>query len=180
MSIKNTFGITNEDLDVLLDINHFTQADVEILRTLQPLVLPKLGQLTEQFYAQLQGNETTAHYLEGRIDALKATHLAWLQGLFTENFDQTYVDFLWNIGRVHAKLHIAPLFVAASMSYLRAEFPKLITREDADALGHLQSELISPVLKMLDINQFVIDSSYSDRLLEVTGISKKLLQRLMG
>ncbi|WP_281492406.1 hypothetical protein [Wohlfahrtiimonas chitiniclastica] len=34
MSIKNTFGITNEDLDVLLDINHFTQADVEILRTL--------------------------------------------------------------------------------------------------------------------------------------------------
>ncbi|WP_246781955.1 hypothetical protein [Wohlfahrtiimonas chitiniclastica] len=66
------------------------------------------------------------------------------------------------------------------MSYLRAEFPKLITREDADALGHSQSELISPVLKMLDINQFVIDSSYSDRLLEVTGISKKLLQRLMG
>ena len=171
MSIKNTFGIMNEDLDVLLEINHFTQTDVAILRTLQPLVLPKLGQLTEQFYDQLQSNQTTAQYLEGRIDALKATHLAWLQGLFTENFDQAYVDFLWNIGRVHAKLHIAPLFVAASMSYLRAEFPKLISYEEAQSLGYTQSELVSPILKMLDINQFVIDNSYNERLLEVTGIA---------
>lgn len=180
VTIKNTFGIKNEELDVLLDINNFTESDVATLHRLRPIVESKLPELTEKFYIQLQGNSTTAHYLEGRLEALKATHLAWLQGLFTENFDQAYVDFLWNIGRVHAKLHIAPLFVAASMSYLRSEFPKLISYEAAQTLGCTQSELVSPILKMLDINQFVIDNSYNERLLEVTGISKKLLQRLMS
>ena len=155
--MKNSFGITNEDLDVLLDINNFTNEDIDRLRQLQSVIEPGLPTLTERFYVQLQNNETTAVFLEGRLEA-----------------------FLWNIGRVHAKLHIAPLFVAASMSFLRSEIPSIISEEIADGLGKNRADLIASVLKILDINQFVIDSSYNDRLLEVTGISKKLLQRLMG
>ena len=81
---------------------------------------------------------------------------------------------------MHAKLHIAPLFVAASMSFLRSEFPRIITSDMAESVGCSQAELISSILKILDINQFVIDYSYNERLIEVTGISKKLLQRLMS
>ena len=163
-----------------MDINNFTQDDIDKLRKLQPIVDSKLPELTDKFYVQLQNNETTAAYLEGRLEALKATHLQWMRDLFSRDFNEEYVAFLWNIGRVHAKLHIAPLFVASSMSYLRSEFPNLITDEEAKSLGYTQAELVSSVLKMLDINQFVIDNSYNDRLLEVTGISKKLLQRLMS
>ena len=178
--MKNSFGITNEDLDVLLDINNFTNEDIDRLRQLQSVIEAKLPALTERFYVQLQNNETTAVFLEGRLEALKATHLQWMKDLFTREFNEEYVAFLWNIGRVHAKLHIAPLFVAASMSFLRSEIPSIISEEIADGLGKNRADLIASVLKILDINQFVIDSSYNDRLLEVTGISKKLLQRLMG
>lgn len=178
--VKNNFGITNEDLDVLLDINNFTQADIDKLRLLKPVIEPKLPALTELFYVQLQNNETTAVFLEGRLEALKATHLQWMKDLFSREFNEDYVAFLWNIGRVHAKLHIAPLFVASSMSFLRSEIPNIITDEMATELGSTKAALTASVLKMLDINQFVIDSSYNDRLLEVTGISKKLLQRLMS
>lgn len=180
MVIKNVFGIQNEDLDVLLDVNNFTPADVTKLHKLKAVVEPKLPALTDKFYEQLQGNEVTAVFLEGRVDALKATHLQWMTDLFSREFNEEYIAFLWNVGRVHAKLHIAPLFVAASMSFLRSEFPNVITPEVAAELGFSQAELMSSVLKILDINQFVIDNSYNDRLLEVTGISKKLLQRLMS
>lgn len=180
MVIKNNFGIANEDLDVLLDINHFNHEDIKRLRQLQSVIEPKLPALTERFYVQLQNNETTAVFLEGRLEALKATHLQWMKDLFTREFNEEYVTFLWNIGRVHAKLHIAPLFVAASMSFLRSEIPNIISEEIAAELGEQRSDLIASVLKILDINQFVIDSSYNDRLLEVTGMSKKLLQRLMS
>ena len=61
--VKNNFGITNEDLDVLLDINNFTQADIDKLRLLKPVIEPKLPALTELFYVQLQNNETTAVFL---------------------------------------------------------------------------------------------------------------------
>ncbi len=178
--MKNSFGITNEDLDVLLDINNFTNEDINKLRQLQSVIEPQLPSLTERFYVQLQNNETTVVFLEGRLDALKATHLQWMKDLFTREFNEEYVAFLWNIGRVHAKLHIAPLFVAASMSFLRSEIPNIISEDIAKRLNSDRAGLISSVLKILDINQFVIDSSYNDRLLEATGISKKLLQRLMG
>ena len=180
MNIKNSFGINNEDLDVLLDINCFSRLDIERLHKLKAVIEPTLPTLTERFYEQLQNNETTAVFLEGRLEALKATHLQWMKDLFSREFNEEYVAFLWNVGRVHAKLHIAPLFVAASMSFLRSEIPTIVSDEIAEQLGERRSDLIAAVLKILDINQFVIDSSYSDRLLEVTGMSKKLLQRLMS
>lgn len=180
MSLKNNFGIKNEDLDVLLDINCFTQTDIDRLFKLRVVIEPKLPALTDRFYVQLQNNEITAVFLEGRLEALKATHLQWMKDLFSREFNEEYVAFLWNIGRVHAKLHIAPLFVASSMSFLRSEIPSLISDEVAEQLGEQRADLIAAVIKMLDINQVVIDSSYNDRLLEVTGISKKLLQRLMS
>ena len=73
--MKNSFGITNEDLDVLLDINNFTNEDIDRLRQLQNVIELRLPALTERFYIQLQNNEITAVFLEGRLEALKATHL---------------------------------------------------------------------------------------------------------
>lgn len=180
MNIKNSFGINHEDLDVLLDINNFSAVDVERLHRLGQLIESNLPSLTERLYEQLQNNDATNVFLEGRLEALKSTHLQWMNDLFSREFNQEYIDFLWNVGRVHAKLHIAPLFVAASMSFLRSEFPRIITLDMAESIGCSQAELISSILKILDINQFVIDYSYNERLIEVTGISKKLLQRLMS
>ncbi|MGL4674999.1 MAG: protoglobin domain-containing protein [Wohlfahrtiimonas sp.] len=180
MSIKNNFGIKNAELDVLLDVSHFTQEDIDRLHQMKSMIEPKLPLLTDNFYKQLQGNPITAVYLEGRIDALKATHIEWMKGLFSVHFNEEYIKTLWDIGRVHARLEIPPLFVSASMSFLRSEFPKFITLEDAEKLGHSQVDLIASVLKILDINHFVIDGSYYDGLLEFTGISKKLLHKLMS
>lgn len=86
----------------------------------------------------------------------------------------------WEIGRVHAKMHIAPLFVASSMSYLRSEMPKLVTDDQAQQINENRDDIVASILKLLDISQFVIDRSYYDRLMEVTGISKALLHRLMS
>lgn len=180
MSIKNNFGIKNAELDVLLDVNHFNQDDIDRLHKLGPIIEPKLPELTEHFYKQLLGNPITAVYLEGRIDSLKETHIQWMRGLFTVNFNESYIASLWNIGRVHAKLEIPPLFVSASLSFLRSEFPRFITLSDAEKLGCDQVDLIASVLKILDINHFIIDGSYYDGLLEFTGISKKLLHKLMS
>lgn len=180
MSMKNNFGIKNAELDVLLDVNHFTQDDVDRLHKLGPMIEPRLSDLTDSFYKQLLGNPIMAVYLEGRVDALKITHEEWMKALFSVHFNDDYIKTLWNIGRVHARLEIPPLFVSASMSFLRAEFPKFITVEDAEKLNCSQVDLIGSVLKILDINHFVIDGSYYDGLLEFTGISKKLLHKLMS
>ena len=65
MSMKNNFGIKNAELDVLLDVNHFTQDDVDRLHKLGPMIEPRLSDLTDSFYKQLLGNPITAVYLEG-------------------------------------------------------------------------------------------------------------------
>ncbi len=168
-----------EDLLALRGINGFSEHDLDRLNQIAPLITPKLAELTDQFYCQLERSPHTAPYLEGRVQLLKKTHLEWLTSLFTTRLEEDYLAAQWAIGRVHAKMHIAPIFVASSMSYLRSEFPKLLDSELLSEMNHSKDELISSVLKMLDIVHFVIDQSYYDRLREVTGISKALLHRLM-
>jgi hypothetical protein len=48
-----------------------------------PAIKPELPGGTQRFYDTLQTIERTAPYIEGGLDQLKSTHLAWLQGLFT-------------------------------------------------------------------------------------------------
>ena len=168
------------DLDALLDINQFTDEDLARLKKVGEIIVPQLPQLTDRFYDQLTNNSATAPFLEGRLEALKQTHFNWLKGLFTGVMDAAYVKTQWEIGRVHAKMHIAPLFVASSMSYLRSEMPKLITDDQAQQINENRDDIVASILKLLDISQFVIDRSYYDRLMEVTGISKALLHRLMS
>ena len=170
---------TNQDLDTFLNVSCFTEEDAKRLAKIADVIKPQLPALTDRFYEQLQKNEMMLPYLNGRIDALKTTHLAWLNSLFNGVYDDAFVQSQEAIGFVHVKVKVPPLFVSASMSFLRSEIPLILTEDQLAAFGESRAACTSSILKVLDLTQFLIDGAYFKSVMDLMGISKTLLDRLM-
>jgi hypothetical protein len=141
------------------------------------MVNPTLPKLTERFYEQLQSDPATAAMLTGRVEALKMTHLAWLKELFSGVGADALVSRQEMIGRMHVKAKVPPVFVAASMSFLRAEFPKHFAGVFNDKSESAQAT--TSILRTLDVCQYLIDRAYNECLMDNLGIRPTLLNKLM-
>ncbi len=147
-----------------------------VLAELAPKLEPHLPAITDEFYRLLAEDAQTAPYLEGRIDALKATHLHWMKDIPSGNYDDTFISRQEKIGEVHVKVRVPPHFVAASMSHLRAALPLLIQRVEADSTR--AAHAIKSLMQVLDLCHYLIDRKYSETLMDNLGISPALLNRL--
>ncbi len=141
-----------------------------------PLIDDKLPQVTDEFYRVLLADTQTAPYLEGRIDTLKATHLAWMRDICSGIYDDAFIRRQETIGEVHVKVHVPPHFVSSSMSHLRAALPLVIQQAAQDP--HKAGQAIKTLLQVLDLCHYLIDRKYSETLMDNLGISPALLNRL--
>lgn len=173
---------SDSELDTVLRFIEFTDADLERLKKIGPLVASKLPALNDVFYDLLLKDPTMASFMTGKVDvpALKAKVLNWLGKLFTGVVDDEFVEQQERIGFTHGKFRIAPVAVSPAMTLLRLEIPKLLTAEELATVGETQEDATKSILKLLDTTHFLMNRAYNDRLLEVTGMSKALVARLMA
>ncbi len=171
------------DIQTLTHISGFSSEDEEHLRHLGQYLVPRLPELTERFYGRLLADDRTRPHVEGRVESLKKTHIAWLTELFAGDYGETFMVRQRRIGEVHVAVGIPPLFVAASMSFLRGAFPEEIeiaAREIGEPIG----VCTGAVLRLLDLCQYLIDSAYEAermrRLTAATGMSIALLENLIS
>ena len=103
--------------------------------------------------------------------------------LFSGDYGETFMARQRRIGEVHVAAGIPPLFVAASMSFLRGAFPEEIEFA-ARAVGEPIGICTGVVLRLLDLCQYLIDSAYEAermrRLTAATGMSLVLLENLIS
>lgn len=167
------------ELETFLAISGFCENDVNRLFRLSDAIQPYLPELTDRFYTQLQASETMRPYLNGRLDQLKQTHLTWLNSLFSGIYDDAFLSAQQSIGDAHVQAKVPPLFVSSSMSFLRAEVPAVLSDEIVQNLGETRADCTSSILKILDLAHFLIDGTYFERIMDIMGISRNLLNRLM-
>ena len=170
--------ITTEDtnLKAFSHIGGLCKEDQDIMTRVGPIIVPHVPLLTDRFYEILQEDQQTAPYIDGRLDVLKKTHIAWMQDLFSGDYDAAFIRRQEIIGEVHVKVRVPPLFVAASMSFLRAALPSVIAENVPDRLD--VGKAVVALFRLLDLCQYLIDRKYNDALMENLGISPALLVRL--
>lgn len=173
---------TDEELDTVLRFTGLTEADLDRLKKVGPLVTPKLPALNDVFYDLLLKDPKMASFMTEKVDVagLKEKVLKWLTNLFTGVVDEEFVQYQEKIGHTHGKFRIAPVAVAPAMTLLRLEIPKLLSEQELDGIGETHEDVEASVVRLLDLTHFLMDRSYHDRLIEVTGISKSLVERLMA
>lgn len=166
MKITSSFGTIDNDVERLLTVNHLSPNNVSQLCRLKPIVEDRLYLITDGFCTSLNSKPSTLYIFQDQLVELKEIHRDWLASLFICNehdhaacHDQ-YCSFLWGIGDAHARNHYAPFFIFSSITYIKKSLPALVTENDALMLGYDHTELLDSVMKVLDINAFIIENGF--------------------
>lgn len=167
------------ELTSFLSVSGLNADDARRLSAMSAGMLPLLPELTGRFYAQLQSCEEMLPYLDGRIDQLKTTHLVWLKSLFSGVYDDQFLATQQAIGSSLVKAKVPPLFVSSSMSFLRSQVPLILTDELLQTLNESRADCTGSILRVLDLSHYLIDGAYFRQVMDVMGISRALLNRLM-
>ncbi|OGP69835.1 MAG: hypothetical protein A2Z73_03775 [Deltaproteobacteria bacterium RBG_13_60_28] len=143
------------------DNYRFTEAEVETLRSLLPLVEPHADQLVSDFYQLFLQMPDAAKFLqeELRQSRLMPAHRAWLLSLFQGPFDDRYYQRLQRIGHAHVRIGLSAHFVYVGMNFLRLRFQRIINTE---VEPRLRETALQAMEKALDLNLDVIARTYHE------------------
>lgn len=156
----------------------FSDEDARILVGMKPLVEEHGPAITDHFYASLARYPDTLKMIEGRVDALKATHRAWMAELVAGEYGRGYFDKRWRIGLAHVRIGLDPFWVESVMSLIRTHMGAAIA-----AAGEGAAERTRAFTKICDLDLLIINLSYGedrlDRLSEFTGMKRALIENII-
>lgn len=171
---------TNDAYKQMKDFLGFGDADIAALKSLKPL-FEKVGPgITDRFYETLDKHDATAKLIEGRVDALKTTHRAWMMELFGGDYGDDYFERRVKIGQAHVRINLPPQFVEGVMSFIRTEGVLAIDAEVAEGEREAAKRAL---MKVLDLDLIIINLAYADerveRITKLTGMRKKLIENII-
>lgn len=164
--------------------SNLTRDKEDLLKSVKEEMAPHLEKVTENFYQILQTIPEALPYLEGRIDALKQTHLKWLQDIFNGPYDEVYTEAMYKVGEVHVKVGLPVEFMSGGITLISDELCRIVfeLRQD-DIQGARQ--IVSAINAVMGFSLFVMQKSYHasvnealDKFLLITGMSKALFEKL--
>lgn len=159
----------------------FEPEDELILVQEAPRLESHFAAITDAFYAELQTIPEALPFLEGRIDALKTTHSAWLRKVFTGPYDADFAAYMHHVGVVHVQVKLPEKFMTSGIGLINKHLIPVLPELYADEV-----EKIGAVLKALNAATsfclLIMLESYRghelERFMEVTGISRVLYNNL--
>lgn len=148
-------------------------------------LLPYLSEVTDKFYDELQKIPATRPFLEGRITALKATHNAWLDSVFTGPYDDDFASYMHHVGAVHVKVSLPVEFMASGTLLIQKHLIPIIANLYSDD-PELMGRMIKAVSAVTGFCLIIMQESYQTSLLAqelekfmaITGISRALFNNL--
>ncbi|MEZ4226218.1 MAG: protoglobin domain-containing protein [Polyangiaceae bacterium] len=159
----------------------FGDKDRDNLVALGPTMDTHASKITEGFYALLSQFPATAKHIDGRVDALKKTHGAWMKGLVGGDYGDSYLESRWRIGLAHVRIGLEPYWVEAVMSFIRTNMALAIASEIRDAAEAAEKQ--ASFTKICDLDLLIINLSYGedrlDRLTEFTGMKRALIENII-
>ena len=176
MSDNQTWFQVFEESKALMGFN---QSDAANLKAMKETLTPEIPGITDRFYETLQRQDGTKKFVDGRIDALKKTHMEWFEGILAGSYEREFFDRQFQIGLAHVRIGLPPHYVEVIMSAIRADsFAILVKKAPNDAEAWIGS-----LTRCLDLVLTVINLSYHEtrltKLTTVTGMTRPLLENLI-
>jgi uncharacterized membrane protein (DUF373 family)/hemoglobin-like flavoprotein len=155
------------------DNYRLTEAEIETLRSLLPLVEPHADRLVNDFYLLFRQMPDAAKFLqdEARLAKLTISHRTWLLALFQGPFDERYYQRLQRIGHTHVRIGLSAHFVYVGMNFLRLELQKII---DTEVEPRVREVFQRAMEKILDLNLDVIARTYHEEEMRRVFLSYRL------
>lgn len=161
------------------------ESNIKHLKQAYPDIATLLHEVTDTFYDNLETIPKTRDFIDGRVDALKQTHLEWLNELFNTDFDEEYTRKLYHIGDVHVKVKLPVEFMVGAMTIIQAEVLRVLKRvyaQDVDKLvataGAVNAAVGFSLLVMQESYQSSSMAAELEKFLKISGMSRALFNNL--
>ncbi|WP_036229267.1 protoglobin domain-containing protein [Marinobacterium jannaschii] len=162
-----------------------TAEDEALLLVEGPRLIPHLQAVTDQFYHDLQQIPAAAPFLEGRLDALKTTHKAWLEKVVTGPYDAEFAAHMHKVGDVHVKVKLPVEFMASGIGFINRHLIPILAELYAGDTAKL-ARMIRAVSAATGFCLIIMQESYQssllaeelDHFLAISGISRTLFNNL--
>lgn len=171
------------DLDALysqyVDLQKYvalTQDDIERVRAAGPLVRPRLAELVDDFYAEIKRHPEALKVIRGgdeQIARLKQSLTAWLEELFSGNYDRDYVQRRWRVGFRHVEIGLDQFYTNVALARLRGGLTRILAEDWQAAPRELLATLAS-LDKLLDLDLAIIEHAYQSEHLKRIQESERL------
>lgn len=161
-SVNTKVEITIEDTSILNKMNmiHFTEKDMKLLKSIQPLVEANVDQLVESFYAIIMKVDNLRAIINNNttVDRLKKTLRVHVIEMFDGNIDQSFIDKRLKIAHVHYVIGLKPAWYMGSFQNIHDTIADLVFKDIKDR-RKLQS-VLSAVNKILSLEQQIVLEAY--------------------
>ncbi len=154
-----------------------------VLKEIAPQITPRLKDVTDDFYDQLMKIPETQTFLEGRVDTLKATHVRWMEGMFTRELDASYTEQMYNVGTVHVKVNLPVEFMSGGMTLINSRLIALVIELFGDNPSRCQ-QILTAVNAVTGFSLITMQQSYQEatlaeeleKFLKISGMSRTLFR----
>jgi uncharacterized membrane protein (DUF373 family)/hemoglobin-like flavoprotein len=155
------------------DNYRFSEPDIEILKSLLPVVEPHADRIVTDFYNLFLEIPDTAKFLKDKaqIARLRPMHQTWLLAMFQGPYDERYFQRLQRVGHAHVRIDLSAHFVYVGMNLIRRHLHQIIETE----VDLRQREAaFRAVEKILDLNLDIIARTYHEEEIRRVFLSQKL------
>lgn len=151
----------------------FTDADGELLRSLEPTVSPHFQHISEVFYDRILQHEGARAALvggESKVGHLKVTLQQWLRQFFLGPWDESYYERRARIGRVHVRISLPQHYMFGAMHVLARELYVILDALPAPeaARARLATQ------KLVDLELAIMLHTYREDLMSQQARSERL------
>lgn len=137
----------------------WTEEDERRVQSLQPLVVPHLGPLIDDFYDEIQHHPETLKVITGgqeQIERLKGTLRAWLRDLVSGPYDRDYVLRRWKAGWRHVEIGLDQVYTNVALSRLRGGLLRILEQPASQQTLSARRSLNT----LLDLDLAIIEDAY--------------------
>ncbi|MBI1904017.1 MAG: PAS domain S-box protein [Planctomycetia bacterium] len=147
----------------------WTDDDGERIRLAAAVVRPSFAALVEDFYQEIDRHPATRQVITGgkkQVARLKQTLTAWLDGLFSGNYDDEYVARHWQAGKKHVEIQLDQVYVASALARLRTGLARALSQRWEGSPDELHAAQAS-LNKLLDLDlAIIVDAYHVERIAE--------------
>ena len=143
------------DIDILLNHYRFSQKDIEVLKSLEPLAQENLDNLIDEFYKFIFSFQYAKIFLN-KEDVLKRHEQGirkWFLDLFNGSYEKEYFEYLFLISETHVKIGLPTHYVNTAFSFIREFLVNMLLKNNRE------NQLFA-VHKIIDINLDILSLSY--------------------
>ena len=175
----------NQLTEYAKQLTGLTPENETLLKEIGPQIVPRLKEITDEFYDQLLQVPAAKTFLEGRVDKLKATHVKWLEGLFYNDLGIAYTEQMFNVGSVHVKVNLPVEFMSGGMTLINNRLIAMVFELFGDDIERCQKAQ-SAINAVTGFSLITMQQSYQEatlaeeleKFLKISGMSRALFKNL--